>query len=369
MIEGLLLLFAAIVALPVIALVVSLVQRGRQTEWIRRTEALERRVESLAARLAGEALPSDASAKPVIPEPVVPRVPSPPATRSTPPVTRPPIRPAARTAPRVAEPSTSRGWKLERQFGTQGAVWLGAIALALAGAFLVKYSIDQGLLGPVTRVTLGLIFGIALIGGAEWLRTRSANVAQGLAAAGVAVLYAALLAGARLYGLFPDLLAAFGMALTTALAVVLSMRHGPIVAILGLLGGFLTPIWIGSETPRPWMLLFYLLILQTGLSVVSRRKGWTGVSLLAQLAALGWSALWLIDRDGIGGGTLVVGLFLLTSIASAILAVTSRTEARSATWDVARIRGLARRVATAYLEQREAMGFPLLGLSESAASS
>ena len=103
MIEGLLLLFAAIVALPVISLIVSLVQRGRQTEWIRRTEALERRVESLAASLAGGEIPSDASDKPVIPEPVVPRVPSPPAARPTSPVTRPPAR-CSSSALRIATP-------------------------------------------------------------------------------------------------------------------------------------------------------------------------------------------------------------------------------------------------------------------------
>ena len=312
MIEGLLLLFAAIVALPVISLVVTLVQRGRQAEWVRRTEALERRVERLAARLELE---------PLSPE-------TPAETTSAPSPTKPPARPSIPPAPPVARPSTSRGSSLEQQLGTRVAVWLGAVALALAGAFLVKYSIDQGLIGPATRVTLGLLFGSALLGGAEWLRTRSANVAQGLAASGIAVLYAALLAGTRLYGLFPDLVGALGMAVTTAIAVVLSARHGPIVAILGLLGGFLTPIWIGSATPRPWLLLVYLLGLQTALSVVGRRRGWNGVAVMAQAAALGWSALWMIDRNGIGGGTLVVGLFLLASVATA-------------TWSLARVPGLA----------------------------
>jgi uncharacterized membrane protein len=330
MIEGMLLLLAAIVALPVISLVVTLVQRNRQSEWIRRTEALERRVESLAARLE--------TAPPVVKasdETQVPRRPAPA------PAPAPPPPPVARPAPRRATPPTTFGWKLEQQFGTRAAVWLGAVALALAGAFLVKYSIDQGLIGPAARVTLGLVFGAALVGAAEWLRTRSANVAQGLAASGIAVLYAALLAGTRLYGLFPDLVGALGMALTTAIAVVLATRHGPIVAILGLLGGFLTPILIGSETPRPWMLLFYLLLLQTGLSVVSRRMRWSWVAAMTQVAALGWCVLWLVDRNGIGGGTFVVGLFLLGSIASNILTASSGNTTARAGWDLSRIHRLA----------------------------
>jgi len=341
MIEGLLLLLATIVALPVISLVVTLVQRSRQAEWIRRTEALERRVERLAARLETAAPSDDVPDQTAVPRPPAPAPPTTPVARRAPRVAEPTTIPVARPEPRSATPPTTLGWRLEQQFGTRAAVWLGAVALALAGAFLVKYSIDQGLIGPAARVTLGLVFGAALLGGAEWLRTRSANVAQGLAASGVAVLYAALLAGTRLYGLFPDLVGALGMALTTAIAVVLSTRHGPIVAILGLLGGFLTPIWIGSETPRPWMLLFYLLVLQAGLSVVSRHMRWSGVAVMTQVVALGWSALWLADRNGIGGGTLVVGLFLLGSIATAILTESSRNAAASGKWDFSRIHGLA----------------------------
>ena len=36
----------------------------------------------------------------------------------------------------------------EERLGTQWAVWVGGLALALGGIFLVRYSIEQGLLGP-----------------------------------------------------------------------------------------------------------------------------------------------------------------------------------------------------------------------------
>src|SRR4051812_14458967 len=58
-------------------------------------------------------------------------------------------------------------------------VWLGGAALALGGAFLVKLSIDYGLLTPAVRVTCGVLLGIALSVGAEWVRRREMPLDSG----------------------------------------------------------------------------------------------------------------------------------------------------------------------------------------------
>ena len=64
----------------------------------------------------------------------------------------------------------------EERLGTQWAVWVGGIALALGGIFLVRYSIEQGLLGPGVRVALGALLAAALIIAGEWARrTRAAR--------------------------------------------------------------------------------------------------------------------------------------------------------------------------------------------------
>ncbi len=240
---------------------------------------------------------------------------------------KPPPTPAPERRPPIAEPATPAtparrtpsGHGIERQFGTRIAVWLGALALALAGGFLVKYSVEQGWIGPATRVVLGLVFGVSLLGVGEWIARRYANLAQGLDAAGIAVLYAVLLAGVRLYDLYSPLVAFGGMVLTTVTAVVLSLRRGQLVAILGLLGGFLTPILIGSAEPRPWLLLIYLVLLQSGLLFVSRKMRWWPVAGLTLLGAMGWALLWMTDLVNIGGDTHHIGLLLLTAIASFVV--------------------------------------------------
>jgi uncharacterized membrane protein len=325
---------------PIAALVVVLAQRSRlrSTEarvvilgslidtLTSRLQSLERHVDA-AARAQRAATPEE-PAKPSMPaEPVTP----PPAAQAAPPSeetteiiptwlagerTERAARPARPKRPSTAVPAP----RIERELGTRIAVWLGAVSLALAGAFLVKYSIDRGWLGPAARVSLGLAFGVSLLFSAEWLRSRVRRIAQGLAASGVSVLFASLLAAVKLYDLVPVTVGMGGMLVVTGAAVVLSVRHGQLVAILGLLGGFLTPVWIGGPDPRPWMLAAYLALIQAGLLLVSRRMRWWPVAALTLAGALGWSMLWIAELGLAGGDTMPPALFLLFSIASFVAA-------------------------------------------------
>ncbi len=234
--------------------------------------------------------------------PARPAVPSRPCP--TPPPPRPPV------------PKEEGGW--ERRLGIALPVWIGAIALILSGAFLVKYSIEHGMLGHGARVTIATLFGAALLVAGEWLRTRSSMTAQGASAAGVAVLYAAFLAGTVLYKIIAPG-AGFGLLLlVTAAAVALSLRQGIVVAVLGLVGGFFTPYFIGAVSASPARLFAYLLLLQGGLLVVTRRRQWTGLSALTLVMGLGAALFRVFGETGVNDA-LWIGLFLLASAAAFLL--------------------------------------------------
>src|SRR5438132_6564612 len=74
--------------------------------------------------------------------------------------------PAQTEAPPPPAPA-GKSW--EEMLVENWLVWLGGVALALGGAFLVKLSIDYGLLTPTVRVILGVLLGLALWAGAEWV--------------------------------------------------------------------------------------------------------------------------------------------------------------------------------------------------------
>jgi Predicted membrane protein (DUF2339) len=94
---------------------------------------------------------------------------------------------AAEPAPTTEQPvpvapaaEESASTALEKKFGTQWVVWIGGLALALGGIFLVRYTIEQGLLGPGVRVFLGAIFSALLIAAGEWARRN--EIAAGITA-------------------------------------------------------------------------------------------------------------------------------------------------------------------------------------------
>jgi uncharacterized membrane protein len=225
----------------------------------------------------------------------------------------------------VANHAEEQSKGIEHQFGGMAFVWLGAVALALAGFFLVKYSIEVGLLSPAVRVTIGIIFGIGLLYAGNKVRIRpgfanGVRIAQALSGAGIAVLYASFYAATSLYDLIPALAGFTGLAIVTASAVALSVWHGRPIALLGLMGGFLTPALVISPHPQASILFIYLFLVLAGLMVVIRNKGWWPLGIPAVLGAFLWVPIWLYGGRFMPGDTLWLGLFLLASEATVVIA-------------------------------------------------
>jgi uncharacterized membrane protein len=321
-------------AMPIIAFGVASSARGRVVDLEARlgklletVQGLERRVNEMPRSAPWPAAPP--AEEPVIelvvgPERVKPvKAAAPPAMTlaealvaeraAAPPVVRAKSPSTPKPAPVPAPPVN---W--EKMFAS-ALPWLGAVALAGTGVFAVKVMAEHGLLEPKARVALAALFGVVLIGGARWLRNGQAKIAEAMAAAGVTTLYAAVLAAFKLYALIGQVPAFGCIAAITALAVFLSLRHGPVVALLGLIGGFLMPALISRGEPPPMELFAYLLFLEIGLTVVTRGRKWWWLTLLTMIGGLGWAGLW-IALFFEPAQAHWVGLFLLASIASFVVA-------------------------------------------------
>ncbi|PSL12509.1 putative membrane protein [Marinobacterium halophilum] len=218
---------------------------------------------------------------------------------TTPPVTAWGVEPSSTepTAQELPPPATGTTGFFDRLAASLQAnwmIWLGGICVGLAGVFMVHYSIEQGLLGPEARVTLSLLAGIGLHGAAEWLRrTRGQHdVFAALAGGASIMLYAALFAAFKLLqGISPGLIFA-AMALVSFATLALALRHGPVLAALGMLGGYLVPILVSTGSGQIELALIYIAILTLFslwlLAYVERRWLWLGVII----GSLGW---WLLS--------------------------------------------------------------------------
>jgi uncharacterized membrane protein len=249
-----------------------------------------------------DAAVADTSPTPPPPEPIVteeakPDVPAPEEAQV---LTRDqsiePTPPEPQPIPEAEDTDTAGN--LERQFGARLPVWIGGIALALAGFFLVRYTIEIGLLTETVRVALGGVFGLALIAAGHWASTRESlangkRIGQALSGAGIADLYASLFVATTLYHLLSPAAGFVGLAAVTVGAVALSLRHGAPIAVLGLVGGFLTPLLTGSTEPNAPLLFGYLYCLLAGFLAVIRKKGWWLLAIPTVIAGFGWVVLWL----------------------------------------------------------------------------
>lgn len=174
-------------------------------------------------------------------------------------------------------------------------IWLGGMSVGLAGIFLVKYSISAGLLGPKTQITLAIVIGLTLHAVAEWLRRRNKGsdpVFASLAGGASITLYAALLAALHIYELMQPGWAFVLLAVVSLLTMGLSLLHGPVLAIMGLIGAYVVPILVNTNSGNMIAALVYSLII-TGSALLLVRyvfREWLWWSLVA--GSLGW---WLIS--------------------------------------------------------------------------
>ncbi len=217
----------------------------------------------------------------------------PPPPTLPPPAIPPALRPVAPPPPPTPAPAPEPRFQLpqidwEHFMGAKLFAWLGGLAAFLGAAFFVKYSFERDLIPPEVRVAIGYLFALGLvIGGLKVSQRRYAVTAQTLIATGIVCLYGVTFACNSIYHFaFFGPFASFAiMSLITATAFLLAVRlDARVVAILGICGGFLTPVLLSTGQDNPVGLFGYILLLDTGLIAVALQRRW---SFLVPLGAAG----------------------------------------------------------------------------------
>ena len=290
----------AIIVLPFVALAKANRAKRAVADLGRRLSSLENELRNLRPQTVSAVQPE---APVLAPEPKVEAVPpSIPAMTSAPIVSKatpepPPIpqellKPSA---PQIARP-TKPPIDWEQFMGAKLFAWIGGLALFLGIAFFVKYSFEHNLIPPGLRVAIGFIVGTGLvIGGVFLKRKETAVTAQTLCATGILVLYAVTFACRSYYhfaffGFIPTFLL---MTLITAVAFLLAVRlNAIVVAVLGIAGGFLTPILLSTGQDNPLGLFGYIGVLDIGLLAVGQRQRWNVLPILGAIGTALMQFVW-----------------------------------------------------------------------------
>ncbi|WP_028134922.1 DUF2339 domain-containing protein [Bradyrhizobium japonicum] len=298
--------FALIIA--IVAFLIAIKASGQAAELRRRLNALEAMsyaqrpvqppplmpVQEQApapATMAAEQPPLAPEAEPAAP-PLDTEQASPPPLAASVSAEAPPPLPAP--APDIREPG------FEEQLGTRWVVWIGGLALALGGFFMVRYSIEAGLLGPGVRVFLGGLFAAALLGAGEWTRRKEsisniaalpiANIPAILTAAGTAVAFATIYAAYALYGFLVPATAFVLLGIVAMCTLAAALLHGPALAGLGVVGAFVTPVLVSSGKPDYWALYIYLAVVTAASFGLARIRLWRWLAV----TTIAFAVLWLL---------------------------------------------------------------------------
>lgn len=173
-------------------------------------------------------------------------------------------------------------------------VWIGGIALLMSGLFMIKYSIESGMLTPSVRLMLSSLFATTLCLGGSWISLRSNNsnsmrVGRSLTGAGLSIYYFCVYAAVHLWQFIGQETGFILMVAVTLMAALLALKLGMAIALMGMMGGFLTPILIGSKDPNTVALLSYLALLYSGLLWLSVKKQWWPMAIASTCLAFLWS--------------------------------------------------------------------------------
>ena len=287
---------AAVVA--IIAIILVITARKRITQLEKRANALEQRL----AHPFAEPPPAPVAEPPIPDEAAATTAAFAPAPAAAVPLDEPATEaldeePALVSPPPPAEPAAPSK-SFEERFGASWVVWIGGVALALGGIFLVQFSIEAGLIGPGVRIALGALLAAALIGAGEWMRRRdqaigfaglsSAHIPSILTAAGTTVAYAVIYAAYALYGFLGPASAFILLGIVALATLAAALLHGPALAALGQIGAFVAPILVASELPNYWALYIYLAVVTAASFVLARARLWRWLAITAVVFGTLW---------------------------------------------------------------------------------
>ena len=180
-----------------------------------------------------------------------------------------------------AAPTPLSAYQIESMIGRRWVGWVAILLILFATAFFMKYAFENRWIGEVGRVAIGVAFGVGMsVAGFRYHQRGWRLFSQILTAGGIILLYLSSYAAFGYYHLVGQKTAFLLLAVLVAEAAALALFYNaPAIAIMALVGGFLTPLLLRSDRDQYQWLFAYILALDIG--ALALLKHWRGLSSIA----------------------------------------------------------------------------------------
>ncbi|HDS1510545.1 DUF2339 domain-containing protein [Stenotrophomonas maltophilia] len=237
------------------------------------------------------------------PQPTPPPVhePVPAAAEAPRPVVPPPVPPAPVQPPLPPEPVLpnfiERGIGAVKRWFTEGnvPVKIGMLVLLAGVAALLKYVSDQGwLVLPIELRLAGVTVGaLGLLAFGWHQRERRRLFALALQGGAIGVLLLTIFAAFKRFELLnPGFAFASSIALVAGLCVLAVVQNSRTLAVLGILAGFMAPLWLSTGSGNHVGLFSYYAVLNAGIFAIAWFRPWRALNLLGFAFTFGIGTFW-----------------------------------------------------------------------------
>ena len=182
-----------------------------------------------------------------------------------------------------------------KDFFSTGTVVLkiGVIIVFFGVAFLLKYAAQRNMVPLELRLVGAALSGLAMLTTGWWLRHGKTGYGLVLQGGGVGILYLVVFGAAKLYGLFPMLLALAVMVGLVGLSCLLAvLQDARALAVFGIIGGFLAPVLMSTGGGNHVMLFSYYALLNAGIFAIAWAKSWRELNLIGFVFTFAIGTLW-----------------------------------------------------------------------------
>ena len=187
---------------------------------------------------------------------------------------------------------------LEKIIGESWINKIGILIVVIGVAIGAKYSIENELISPLTRIILGYLVGIGLLSFGIKLKPKFEGYSAVLVSGAISIFYFITYFAYSFYDLIPQALAFVMMLIFTAFTVFTAIKYNRVViAHIGLIGAYAVPFLLSSGSGRVDILFSYMLIINLGILFISIKKDWKSLHYSAFFFTWMIYGSWFADKS------------------------------------------------------------------------